>query len=387
MSKLAISGCDGIGKTQQVRLTELGTSMVTHRLKRLVEYGDRWPALSETETHNWWFGQVGFDTLSSIIIEALNDRNANCASNKINIFDRGTIMFKAVLAATFATRELGTIEDGYIHVDNSFAHLLQYNPNEFEFLLVPDKIYQDSIKTLVRIADTRDNKYTTEQVTRYEVYQKYLEEAIEHYYAGMPMVQKITVNSCLLDIQNEIRKRTNCMFSTNLPMVCESFERGIGLGGLSESGKSCFGDTLSMEFGFYRLKLRYFEDALIRNRQTVNSSNMGFELASFLNCHPHISRVSVESIHDPILPSYLKLLFGERFKIVFLDTPEKLRIGRTAAKTGMSIDEAKNQVIAKDRIKRSRGAHRVKTIADVVIDNSADGLRNNIQEFIQHHGL
>ena len=387
MLRLAISGCDGIGKTQQIRLSGLGTSKIVHRLKRLVEYGDEWPALSETALHEWWFNQVEFDTLARIIIGALNIRNASCIPDKVNIFDRGTIMFKAVLAATFSTKGLGILEDAYERIDNLFADFLKYAPDEYELLLVPDVAYQQRIKPLIQIADIRTDQYAPKQSILYAAYQKYLSHAIEHYYMGVPQNQKIVVNSCLLNIQNKIRSQANNILGTKLPMICENFEQGITLGGLSESGKSSFGDMLSRQYGFYRLKLRYFEDILIRTEQTVYADNMGFEFASFLHCHPHVIRASIESIHDPILPAYFKLLFGDRFNIVFLTVPEKLRISRTVANTDMSIKEATAKVREKDKNKRSRGAHRVEDIADMVFDNATDGIEAVTKEFIKQLGL
>lgn len=385
--KLAISGRDGIGKTQQVQLLSLGNAKTTHRLKGLAEYNDEWPALSETAFHEWWFNQVNFDDLARIIIEALNNRNMSCIPEKINILDRGTAMFKAVLAATYLAKNLGGVEDAYDRVDALFARLLEFTPNEHDLLLIPNSAYERKIKPLVEIVDNRTNKYTPEQLARYATYQKHLSHTIDHYYLQVPLKQRVVVNGCIVDIQNKVRVRVNGALSSGLPMVCENFEQGIALGGLSESGKSSFGDMLSRQHGFYRLKLRYFEDILIRAEHTTSTGNMGFELASFLNCHPHITRASVESIHDPILPAYFKLLFGDRFKLVFLSVQEELRISRATAKTGISVEEALTELREKDQIKRSRGAHRVEDIADIVFDNTTDGLETATERFAKELGL
>jgi len=379
--KLTISGIDRIGKTQQIQLLGLGTSKITHRLKQLIEYGDGWPALSKTAFHEWWFDHIEFDALVRIIINGLKVRNDSCVPNKINIFDRGTLMFKAVLAATYTTKDLGSLEDAYDRVDDLFDDLLGYSPDEYELLLVPDIDYQRSIKPLIQIVDIRNDQYTSEQTARYTTYQKYLDYAIKHYYIGMPHNQNVVVSSCLFDIQNEIRSRYNNAIGIKLPIICESFERAIALGGLSESGKSSLGEILSKQYGFYRLKLRYFEDILIRTGQTVNANNMGFEFTSFLHCHPHITQVSIESMHDPILPAYLKLLLADRFTIVFLTAPEELRISRTANGAKMSIEKATTQVRQKDEIKRSRGAHQVEAIADLVFSNITDGVEIAASEF------
>ncbi len=388
LSKLAISGFDGIGKTQQISfLSSLGTRKITHRLKRLVEYGDNWPAQSETASHEWWFGRVEFDDLAQIIIQSLNIRNQSCISDKVNIFDRGTLMFKAVLAATYSTKHLGSLDDAYERVDNMFADLLEYTPEEYELLLVPNSVYQQKIKTLLQIIDIRTNQYTPEQAARYASYQGYLGTTIEHYYDNIPQERRVVVNDCILNIQNEIRSRANLDLGISLPLACENFERGIALGGLSESGKSGFGDALSKKYGFYRLKLRYFEDILIRAGQDVHAGSMGFEYLSFLHCHPHVTRASVESIHDPILPAYFKLLLGDRFTIAFLTAPEDLRISRTVAKTGMTIEEATSKVRSKDETKRSRGAHQVEDIADLVFSNESDGIDENTQRFAKKLGL
>lgn len=387
MFKIAFSGFDGIGKSQQIQLLKLGTDNIFQHLQKLVDYGNEWPALSEQESHRWWFEQVDFDLLAQIIINSLNMRNKSCVKEKINILDRGTRMFKAVLAATYATRDLGQIEDAYKYIDNLFDKLLDYSYDEYEFLLLPDDIYQSKIKFLVETINNRRNIFDDEQTTRYNKYQNFLACAIRHYYNDLSCEQKIVVDSCIIDIQNEIRLRLNAKFGLNIPTLCTNVEKIIALGGLSESGKSSFGDTLSKNYGFYRLKLRYFENILLRNNQKVNESSMANELIMFSFCHPYITRITVESIHDSVLPAYLKMLLGDRLIIALLKMPEKIRIHRLIRATDKSEDEAITEIRKKDEIKKSRGLCKVENFSDILFDNSQNGLKSAVKKFTKSIGI
>jgi hypothetical protein len=95
----------------------------------------------------------------------------------------------------------------------------------------------------------------------------------------------------------------------------------------------------------------------------------------------------VESLHDPLIPAALKLMIGDRFKIVFIETDERVRISRAAKELGIPYDQAAIVVTEKDFIKKRRGAETVRSIADWIIDNSSEGVEESLATFSSLLGL
>lgn len=380
MRIVSISGRDGVGKSQQVSL--FGGDEALHITGGLGEYGDKWPKLNPAEHFNWWFRDLPFLELVSIILESLRNRRIAHDPKKINVNDRGSIMFKAVCASTLATRSETSFEDAIKVVDGLFEEELRESASEQEVLLKADLEYTDSVRHLVQIVDPRSSKFLPWQTEMYAQYQGWLTRFVEYYFRGSSPLKIICVDSCILDTQNKLRSVINEVCSAELHPFCSTLSRLVAFGGLSESGKSCFAQRLSTHHQFHRLKIKYFGKVVQRCGLEINPVNLGRELLTFLDAHKHIARASIESLHGVDLPAYLKLLFGPRLKIVFLDTPEEVRVRRTAQELGISEDESRSRIATKDAVKLSRGADRIKNIADAVFSNGDDDFETSFRAFV-----
>jgi hypothetical protein len=381
MKIISINGRDGIGKTEQIKM--LNGDDRFHFTGKLTDYSKRWIEFNPVDGFNWWFRDVPFMELTSIILESLKARRITYESNKININDRGSLMFKAVCAATLATREQRSVVDVINLIDGLFEdEIKECKLDENEILFIPDTEYELRIKPLINIANKKESQYLPWQTEMYSKYQDFLSYFIDHYFQNLIVDNKICVNNCIIDIHNKLRAIINQIANTNLPIICETFERLVAFGGLSESGKSSFAEQLNIDYHFYRLKIKYFNGVICNRGIESKSDILGKELLNFFQDHRHIINASIESLHSDDLPAYLKLMFGARLKIVYLDTPKEKRVRRTAKTLNVSQEEAKLSIESKDYTKLSRGADRVKDIADIVFDNICDDFQTSFTSFV-----
>lgn len=370
MTTISVNGIDRIGKTQQAAL--LGKDPRVTLTGNLVKYSARWPNLEPVSDFNWWFRDVPFEELVSIIIESIQARDASCAGSEIYVHDRGVRMFQAVCAATLVIRSEGTVTDDQAisKVNELFSVLNERRPDDIELYFVPDVAYQTKIAPLCTIIDRTKSTFLPWQNALYEEYQEVLLRMTNRLFSeNNQNVIRIPVTSSIIDIQNRIRGDLLQSADVKLEPLCEGLDLLVAFGGLSESGKSGFATRLAEMHQFYRLKIKYF-DAVVRKRELPShSGTIGHEILDFLHDHRHINRASIESLHGDILPAYLKMLFGDRFKTVFLDTPEHLRISRTVAESNLNAEDVTRRVREKDAVKVAGGGDRVKHIADVIHTN------------------
>jgi len=372
---------DGVGKSQQIRLLSQ-SGEVFHITKPLIQYSERWPKLKGPDMSRWWFEKVSVEELADIIIESLNARNRDKVSGKIQVFDRGWRMFQAVCAATWTTREGICIEDAIFRTDQCFRKALDHYAEEYEVLLVPDDGYLRSIDGCRKLFRSEEGQYEAYMNERYALYQANLRRAVGLCFAEVP-VQRIPVTSPIIDIQNALRSQLNQAYGIKLAPMASSISRVVGFGGLSECGKSSFADHLRRR-GFYRLKLRYFIEIVEARGEEATPEMVAYELLHFCQRHYYVTEYTVESLHDPYMPAFLKLLLGNRMQVVYLDADEETRVSRAKTEMGVEEEKARTEVQAKDRVKLSRGALKVRDIADLVFDNSSCSLVENLQRFAQN---
>lgn len=381
MKALSLSGMDGVGKSQQIRLLSQGSEVV-HITKPLIQYSERWPKLKGPEMSRWWFEQVSVEELIDIIIESLNARSKNGLDGKISVLDRGWRMFQAVCAATWTTREDISIEDAIFRVGQRFRKTLDHDAEEFEVLLVPNDGYLRSIEGYRKLFRSEEGQYESYMNERYARYQANLRRAVGLCFAEVP-VERIPVTSPIVDIQNALRSVLNQTYQLKLSPVANSISKVVGFGGLSECGKSSFADHLRSR-GFYRLKLCYFIEIVEARGEEATPENVAYELLHFCQRHYYVTEYTVESLHDPYMPAFLKLLLGNRMQIVYLDADEETRISRAKSEMGVEEEKARVEVQAKDRVKIGRGAMKVRDIADLVFNNAPNSLVENLCSFSQN---
>lgn len=365
---IAFAGVDHTGKTTQINM------LLWDGHDRLNLTPRHWsgPSLSGDEAARWWFEDVSMEGLMDTVIRLLQERRA-ARSDRINILDRGTHMYMATCAATLMTRfevDFNTARD---RVDAYFARHLGYVPNELEFLLIGDEAYQTSIAPFLEVAGRKESEhYSAATQRRYVVYQANLRLAVQRYLEEVPPNRLIRVDAPAVEIQNRIRAIINDQFGLGLTGLADNLKLLVGLGGLSECGKSSTAEHLRLKHGFGRLKLRYFIEHIRRGGRRDTPELVALEVLEFMRVHRDLTHFSVESLHDPQQPAMFKLLLGNRFQIVYLDVERDVRIRRSLSGAGGDFATAAARVDAKDAIKRSRGAEMVQSLADVVWDNSGE---------------
>lgn len=378
MKPIALSGVDGVGKSQQIRLLSRESAMF-HVTKPLIQYSERWPKLDGSAMSRWWFEDVPMEEFMDIVIESLEARRGDAASGKIQIFDRSSKMFKAVCAATWATRANFSIDNVLPEVSYRFEKVFDRDDDEFEILLVSDDDYLRSIEKFQSLFRSDSSSYEPYMNERYSRYQVNLRQAMKVCFAE-DGVKRLVVASPIIDVQNSLRELISQAYGVKLSLLADGVSRIVGLGGLSECGKSSFAENLRKS-GYYRLKLRYFIEVVEARGETATPENLATELLSFFQRHYYVKEYSVESLHDPYVPAYLRMLFGNRVKIAYLDADEEIRIDRAMAEMHVGRKTAADVVRAKDQIKLSRGALNVRDIADLVVDNSSNSFEHNFARF------
>ena len=198
MKEIAISGSDGIGKTEQIRLLKSDQSNHFHFTGRLVDYTDRWPRVDPVKEFNWWFKEVRFLELVSIIIAALNARYKACKPDKVNVHDRGVKMFKAVCAATLIAREQTDTEKAIDIIEGIFKRELDFEPIEQDLLFVPNEIYRNKIRILSGVVENRATSYLPWQNRIYEEYQAHLVNLVNRFFQNIHPERVVSVDASLV---------------------------------------------------------------------------------------------------------------------------------------------------------------------------------------------
>jgi len=378
--QIAINGVDRVGKSQQIKLLQCYNGGSLNFTGPLIEYSSRWPKLKSHDMFNWWFKKVEFDEFLDIILESLNMRHLEF-KNSIVILDRGTLMFKAVCAATMSVRMGMELLDSMKEVDSRFAKRLSYGlDEECNILLEPDAEYQNSIKPYLSLLQNESSDFTKDENEFYLGYQNLLKEAVSFYFSG-GVADRIIVDRSICEIQNELRLLLGRVANLPLPQICNGVRQIIGFGGLSECGKSSFAEHFYKNKGYYRLKLGYFVEILKRRGEMDTPESVAMEFLHFCKMHYYVENFTIESLHEPYTPAYLKLLFGSRFKIAYLDASFEVRSKRASIEQGVSLTEAENNTRNKDFAKEDRGAKVVYEIADINFNNSDGNHCENMLKF------
>jgi len=366
---ITINGVDRVGKSQQIKLLQFYNGGSLNFTGPLIEYSSRWPKLKTHDMFNWWFKKVEMDEFLNIILESLNMRHSEFRDS-VAILDRGTLMFKAVCAATMSVRTGLGLLDSIQEIDLRFAEGLSYGiDEERNILLEPDAEYQNSIKPYLSLLQNESSDFTEDENEFYLVYQNLLKEAVSIYFCG-GTADRIKIDRSICEIQNELRLLLCRVTDLPLPEICSGVRQIIGFGGLSECGKSSFAEHLYKNKGYYRLKLGYFVEILKRRGEKDTPESVAMEFLHFCKMHYYVENFTLESLHEPYTPAFLKLLFGSRFKIAYLDAPFDIRSKRASIEQGVSLAEAENNTRNKDFVKEGRGARIVGKIADIKYNNS-----------------
>lgn len=159
------------------------------------------------------------------------------------------------------------------------------------------------------------------------------------------------------------------------------------IGGMSESGKSTLGRYLDSK-GVVRLKIVSFLKNIMKREGTDgdfyiwNDRNVAErpewvreefteEFVRWTD-KEKIEYCCLESLYGPELGVYMRNFLGsDRIVIVYVDIPLEIRLQRQIIRQNLSsIKEAKDILLPRDEKKIAWRVPEIKTVADVVLDNS-----------------
>lgn len=227
------------------------------------------------------------------------------------------------------------------------------------------------------IIERKNDNYSKEKILKYKKYQEIQNEVLNYqfekgYYSVINASQKID------EVYNDIKKEIFKKDTTILPNIDQS-RKIIGIGGLSESGKSSTGKILLTKCNIPNFKFKYLsrnikekyniiENDLFDNSKEFIALLMSEEVNKLLQDMYYWDCISFESLHDNELTSYMKMALPN-YLTIFLEANYNNRISRNAEELKISYDDSKNKVDKKDATKISEGAEKIKNDADYVICN------------------
>ncbi|MEV4356866.1 nucleotidyltransferase domain-containing protein [Nonomuraea sp. NPDC049625] len=362
LAVVALSGPDNVGKTTHARLLQHRTG--ARSLGPLDDYDRRWQHAKRNGLPDWWFGTAPIEEVADVLACSYLARSAAAQSGPpapLILIDRGMTMLVASVAATIAVRDHTRTE-----LAAERAHLLlapyasaiaHAQQAEHEILL----LHHAAPREGARMALSREPAITP-------VYRRY-QHALNEHLAKLPPSDAIVAGERpILAVHADI-----CATLTRPAVLAPTINDRwiIALGGLSECGKSTAGRHLQHEHGVTRLKIGYLLDlAAARHRLTdiyalpiaEQAELLAQELDAYAHAHHYQQTFSIESLHSHDLATELRKLLGDSLTTVYLDADPTVR----ATRGTLGPDD----VTERDRIKRARGADRVRDIAQHVIDNN-----------------
>ncbi len=366
MWAVAISGPDGVGKTTQLRL--LARCSEFDDAGRLDQHDTAWLWPQRHGLAEWWFSYAPIEEVTGVLARSYLARAAGHGTDsRIRLVDRGIPMLEATVAATVAAREgcgYDTAKARALNILGPYREAMERAERaELGVVLLHDRDPMKSVAaTMARERET-SQRYATYQT----VLTTYLHEQVEN-----GRFEEIIVASgrSILSIQQELRAKLR-KHGLDVSDVALERVRIVALGGLSESGKSTAARYLQSQHGYARLKIRYLLqraaelkgiDDIYALEPVEIAELLVHELDSYCATHQFQRHVSIESLHRLDITRELTKLLGPCLSIVYIDARSSVREKR--GKDGPF------DVRHRDVVKRSRGADRIRHIADHVIDNN-----------------
>jgi hypothetical protein len=289
-------------------------------------------------------------------------------------------MFDAVCASTIAVREgcqLGEAVSSAREIKSNFDFR---NLPRRKILYSVGKRLDESSEELYERSD--NSSYSTESEKTYRKYRRFMTRLLGQHIQDQEYTDIIDPFEDPENIFMKTQQVVNESLADSLDLNAIRFV--VGLGGLSECGKSSIGLYLDDKRGINRIKIKHlmeklelrygadqfpFEEGIYGIGKEVMTALFSERLSEYFS-ERGISTAAIESLHNFEFTRNLKLSMGEKLRVVYVDTPREIRILRNSKNFNGDLRESEREVNRKDKIKLSRGAAKIKGIADLVIDNS-----------------
>lgn len=368
---VALSGPDNVGKSTQIRL--LAREPGVTEAGSLDAHDPRWKDAQARGLADWWFRRAAIEEVVDVLARSYLARSAAAGTTgAVRLVDRGMPMLEASVVATAAAREHLGYEAAVQRADELLASYRddvdRAEAGEWGVLLL--HAAEPDAGTMRALARER------EVSPRYAAYQHVLNEHLHALAAAGRFAQTITVGDRpILDVQHELRALLRDRLGLSVPRLALHEVHVTALGGLSESGKSTAGAYLATRHGYARLKIGYLLEVAatrcgIADVYALDEAGIAellvLGLEMYCRAHHFQRHVSIESLHRHGVTVELTKLLGDHLMVVYLDAAPGLRAARSAAGPA--------DVRERDAVKRSRGAERIRELADVVIDNNGPRL-------------
>jgi hypothetical protein len=366
---LAISGPDNVGKSSQLRILARRLGPPACLAGPLSDFDPRWTAIQAAGMTAWWFGRASAGEFADVLACSYLERARHAAGPGLQLVDRGMPMLEATVAATIAVREVLPADRAAHRVHSLLAaydaDIRRAEARELAVCLLHDcDPERGATRSLARSPDP---------TPVYAAYQRQLHAQMERLCSEGRFAATIVVGELpVMTVQAQIRELASAagleVPSCRLPQMSV-----VAFAGMSESGKSTAAEYLRTRHGFARLKIGHLLEAASANCGVTNPEDadaltqaelMADTLDRYCLAHHFLDRVSIESLHRPAPVTELRKLLGPALTVVHLDTDLTVRLQRGTA--------GSDDVIARDVIKRTRGADAILSIADEVIVNNRD---------------
>ncbi|MEU9836997.1 hypothetical protein AB0D67_36135 [Streptosporangium sp. NPDC048047] len=358
---IALSGPDNVGKTTNIRLLSRRCGATV--LDPLNVYDPRWP--TATDLPAWWFETARVEEVVDVLACSYlaRARAARSSPDPFVLVDRGITMLEASIIATIASRSgepyPRAVEQAHRLLATYAEDISAARTAELEVHLLH---HIDPHRGATR-ALAREQTVTS----RYAAYQQMLNRHLA-FIRDRDVI--VVDDQSIMKVHDAICRHLRS-HDLLVPPVAVIGRWTIALGGLSECGKSTAGDHLQHEHGFTRLKIGYLLDCGAARHGVTDvyalpaaeqAELLVLELDRYAAAHRHQPHFSIESLHSYDLAYELAKLLGSALTTVYLDVCPAVR-RRRGTRGPADVDE-------RDAVKRSRGADRIRDIADVVIDNN-----------------
>jgi cytidylate kinase len=363
---VALSGPDNVGKTTQLRILGRRLGPRAQFAGPLDAFDPRWQRIKLDGMAAWWFETASMAELADVLACSCLERAHQRLDAPVCLVDRGLPMLEASLAATAAVREAldptSAAERARRLLSPFAADLDSAEGDEHAVTLLHHRDPE--------IGANRSLARETSATDIYRAYQRQLHLQFQRLVeAGRFRQVIVTEQHSIVAVQAQVRRSLNAL-GISVPRCRLTDVHVTALGGLSESGKSTAAEYLRLHHGHARLKLGYLiEEAAERcgiadpyAADPVTRAELIVDgLDRYCTAHHFAEHLSIESLHDHAGTLHLRTLLGEKLTVIYLDAPQELRAERNI--------HGPEDLIERDAVKCSRGAERIATIADRVIDN------------------